>query len=288
MGTVKSGFDSLDTALRMREIIRAAVIEEVRKYAPTDTLATVSSWDDTNHIVNVKYAGETTPVPVSYGLFRPSFSGQIVRVSGPASDRYIVDVLPVLYTGYQPGDVRWDYKFATTTHRLAAFPTVPPAGTRCYVTDIMTEFLSDGTGWVRLNEPWQSATPTWTNVTHGTTGAVNTLTYKRTNGLMHVTYRLVLGSGGDVTGQPTVTLPVACGVSARGTLAVEHVSTGFSRTEGTCDGTAAGATSLTPLVGSTGGSYLASSNVSSTVPHNYVSSDVMVISGWLPMNTPYL
>lgn len=50
-------------------------------------------------------------------------------------------------------------------------------------------------------------TPTWTNVTQGTTGLVNTGHYSQAGKWITVQFNLTLGTGGAFTGSATMTLP---------------------------------------------------------------------------------
>jgi hypothetical protein len=158
-----------------------------------------------------------------------------------------------------------------------------------YATDTSRLFWNDGTGWIIMSEPEQSYTPSWVNVTPGT-GFLTPGTYRRSNGMLDLHILMTLGTGGALTGQPTVALPsgITSGVAPRGTLAVGSVNTGVLRTEGLCESLSAGNTVLTPYVGLTSGTYLAQTNITGTVPFTWAVGDQIEIVGRIPMQTRYL
>jgi len=65
-----------------------------------------------------------------------------------------------------------------------------------------------GSVWRMWNSDWFTFTPTLTNITVGTTGAVNAFKYRYESGEIHVRGQIVLGTGGSVGTTPTMTLPV--------------------------------------------------------------------------------
>lgn len=79
-------------------------------------------------------------------------------------------------------------------------------GQRKFLTDTKEVAVWNGTTWEGY---WKSFTPTWTNVTLGTTSLVNTGKYLILGKQATVKFNLVLGTGGAFTaGGTLLTLPV--------------------------------------------------------------------------------
>lgn len=84
-------------------------------------------------------------------------------------------------------------------------------GMRVFATDTRRILMwDDVNGWWRVLHQDRTDVQSWTisNVTLGT-GGLSTMSYWRSGPSVHVSYRLVLGTGGDLTGQPQLTLPVS-------------------------------------------------------------------------------
>lgn len=79
-------------ATRMRDTIGRVAEGVVNRMRPEDKFATVAATDNANGYAYVTYPGETVAVPVACGHFIV-VAGQRVRISGPASDRHISEVM---------------------------------------------------------------------------------------------------------------------------------------------------------------------------------------------------
>jgi hypothetical protein len=209
-----------------------------------------------------------------------------------AGSGILVSLLAGVYTIAVDSAAAADYNnykvYATEAARDADNPT-PSAGDMAYAQDIDTRWGHDGTDWIILDEPEQSYTPTYANVTLGTS-PTRIGTYRRSNGMLDFFTRLALGTGGALTGQPTVSMPsgITLGESSRASLAVQIVDGGSNVAEGTCSSSVAGDSVLTPLVWAAGSTYLTCASLSATVPMTWAVTDQLKVSGRIPMQTRYL
>lgn len=107
--------------------------------------------------------------------------------------------------------------FATTAARDTALASVKANGMFCYVTADNTEYWYDGTSWKPFNGPLTSFTPTWGNVTLGTS-PISLGYYQYVAGNIRVVATFTLGTGGSLNGNLQLTIPnshVAVGTSLR-------------------------------------------------------------------------
>lgn len=86
-------FDELEFAMRMRDVIRKIVSEEIEAIRPKCTYGTVVSIDSVNHQCDVTLLGDTSVITVKMGSIQPTDVASIVRVEGLPGDRYIQDVM---------------------------------------------------------------------------------------------------------------------------------------------------------------------------------------------------
>lgn len=86
------GFGDYDAAARMRDVIRRVAAETIQWLRPAYRYATVESVDVRGSSCMVVYPGETVSVRVRMGSTVPVV-GQIVRINGAASDRFIEDAM---------------------------------------------------------------------------------------------------------------------------------------------------------------------------------------------------
>lgn len=97
------------------------------------------------------------------------------------------------------------YVWADSTARLAQ--TGMTVGEMGYQTDTQVTYrATSATATQPWSSPWITYTPTLTNVTLGT-GSVTEYRYQYTNGTVRVDFYIRLGTGGALTGAPTMTLP---------------------------------------------------------------------------------
>jgi len=102
-------------------------------------------------------------------------------------------------------------------------------GKYIYETDTQRTLLYDGSGWVIMNEPTLTFTPTWASgVT--TTGGTNTGSYHRSDGWLDMTASFTLGAGSAITGNVTLTLPVAAFAGTGSSFEVTYLNSSASQT----------------------------------------------------------
>jgi hypothetical protein len=91
----KTKFGDFTAATRLRDVIRSIVASEIEKARPAYRYGVVRSIDTANGLCKVAYTdSDPTGVTVRMGLIiRPTTVGQIVRVDGLSTDRFIADVL---------------------------------------------------------------------------------------------------------------------------------------------------------------------------------------------------
>jgi hypothetical protein len=80
-------------------------------------------------------------------------------------------------------------------------------GRLIYETDTDRLQMYNGVGWVILDEPWQSFTPTWTNLTFG--DGTQAFFYRRADGYVDVSGQITFGATTAVTGVVGLGVPVA-------------------------------------------------------------------------------
>jgi len=90
---MSGGMDDLSFSLEMRDIVNSLVKEAIDQQRPKYRYATVVSIDDANSKCTITYNGETSQVIVNMGTIRPTAAGQIVRVEGIGTDKFITDVV---------------------------------------------------------------------------------------------------------------------------------------------------------------------------------------------------
>ena len=132
-----------------------------------------------------------------------------------------------------------------------------------------------GTAW-----PWQSWTPTWTNVTVGNGTVV--AAYGQIGKTVHFRLRFTLGSTSSISGTVVFSLPVT---------AVAELSSGQGYEIGICkflDTGVAEYHAFTLIISTTtagmyalnsSGTYASASTVNATVPFAFGNTDVMLITG---------
>ena len=172
--------------------------------------------------------------------------------------------------------------------RTVTSSTRPSAieGMTFYETDTDRLYLYDGTGYIILDEPTQSWTPTFSNTTTG--NGTKTGTSRRSGGWVDFTALFTLGSTSAVSGAITFTLPYAAALVINGTFNVSAVDIGTNSYPGTNDTTTAGGSTCLIYVTLASGTYASVAQFSSTVPFTFGSGDKIAVSGRYQMNTRYL
>jgi len=184
------------------------------------------------------------------------------------------------------------HRFATTAARDAAASTFSSlGGVRCYITGTKTEYRHDGTGWIVMAEPEQTYTPTLAGVVIGTTGALNTGRYRRSDGFITLHTVLVLGTGGSLSGTCTVTLPpgITSGPIVNGMIGawLYDVAPGALQFAGVGE-VAVGGNLMYPRYYTVSGSGVAHVYASAGAPFTWAAGDQLNFFGRFPMSTPYL
>lgn len=92
------GFQALDYAQQMRDVIREFVGKEINRLRPDAALATVASINSATNTCTVLFPGDTVAVPVKMYTVQPRTSGapgvgDVVRVAGNSGSRYVADVV---------------------------------------------------------------------------------------------------------------------------------------------------------------------------------------------------
>jgi hypothetical protein len=130
------------------------------------------------------------------------------------------------------------------------------------------------------NVPWTAYSPTLTNVTLGTGGAISAA-YARIGRTILFRIRIVLGTGGALTGTMTATLPVAATADHfAGNHLIGHC-TYADATGGTFYGPAElnTATTLRPRALGSAGTWANQDLINATQPFTWAVSDVLTING---------
>jgi hypothetical protein len=185
-------------------------------------------------------------------------------------------------------DLASNYKvYATEAARDEDNPS-PSSGDAAWSQADDTLWWHDGTGWIIMREPEQTYTPTYTNVTLGTSPTREGF-YHRSNGWIEFSTKLTLGTGGSLSGQPVISLPSGITLAARqrgwgngeaNDAGVRHHVSGAE--------VAAAASTIIPLAWGVGGTYLAAANLSGTAPMTWTTGDILSLEGRLKMATAYL
>lgn len=95
-------FGDYVTSTQFRDIIRTIVTNQLELLRPKPKLATVQTVDRTHKTATVIYVGETDPVTVRMPGLQPLAVGGQVLMDGPASSRYIAQVMGDIYTPPPP------------------------------------------------------------------------------------------------------------------------------------------------------------------------------------------
>ena len=101
-------FGDQEAALRTRQIIERTVIRLIDRERPSDRYGIVTAINRDNRTASVRLSGAVDSVPVNMGAIQPTATGQVVRVGGTRSDRWIIDVIgqaALTTTGSTTGDL---------------------------------------------------------------------------------------------------------------------------------------------------------------------------------------
>lgn len=133
---MSGGMGDLSYSMQMRDVIRRLVKEAVDQFRPRPRYAVVQLIDRPNRKCSVLYNGDVEPVVVNMGSIQPKEIGQVVRIEGVGTDKYIADVMgDNNLTGTittEPAPTAATYKHTqvsaaaswTITHNLNKYPMV--------------------------------------------------------------------------------------------------------------------------------------------------------------------
>lgn len=124
--------------------------------------------------------------------------------------------------------------------------------------------------------PWQTFTPTLSNVTLGTGGTL-TGYYQRIDYTIIFSVSATLGTGGTLTGSPSLTLPFAAARTYSGIFYGWLVNPGVTLYDAVFRQNTT--TALDVFVNGTAGTYATFTTLSSTVPFTWGSADRIEING---------
>lgn len=88
-----AAMDEFQFALKMRDIVKELVNDELQKQRPRYRYAIVDSVNTTTKTAQIIFNGDTTPVTVALGHFLFAKAGDVVRVDGIGSDKFIADII---------------------------------------------------------------------------------------------------------------------------------------------------------------------------------------------------
>jgi microcystin-dependent protein len=106
------GFERFESALRGRDVLERLIRNVINRERPRPRYGEVLEISRTQSRCLVRLNGDTTSVLIPMGAIQPLAVGQIVRVEGVGTDRYITDVIGGAASGFAP--VGAFYPFAGT------------------------------------------------------------------------------------------------------------------------------------------------------------------------------
>lgn len=174
--------------------------------------------------------------------------------------------------------------YVDETARDADNPS-PSSGEAAYGQTEDTLWVHDGTGWIVLHEPWQSYTPTLTNITQGSGTVVGA--YQRRSGGVQFEAMFTFGSGSAMGTNPALGLPFDAD-----DIRASQLQVGIDDADGGANiafhsPVAAGGDTVTLVAVSSSGTYAGSASITSTVPITWATGDILVVSGFYKMDSPY-
>jgi hypothetical protein len=130
-----------------------------------------------------------------------------------------------------------------------------------------------------------SFTPSWTNITLGT-GSSNTGQYSIVNKIMFIRSKTVLGTGGSITGTPTLTVPNSQTLATSPTMLWLPSLMGVGIDAGVNSyplaALYASTTTIQMYAQTASGTYLTNTSpVSATLPFTWGVNDYIELSGWV-------
>lgn len=168
--------------------------------------------------------------------------------------------------------------FASSTARDTALSGVLREGLYAYTEDDGALTAYDGSSWNIALGAKTAWTPSWTNVTQGSS-PTNVGWYWRINGLTYVVASLTLGTGGSFTGSASISnLPVSVTLTTTGIVDMID-ATGPTQFFGDCRFVAS-STTANIHARTVSGSLVASGSVNGTTPFTWTTSDKITVSGW--------
>lgn len=161
------------------------------------------------------------------------------------------------------------------------------AGRWIFETDTLRTLYYDGTGWVIMDEPTQTYSPTWGNLT--VNDGTLTANYHRSGGFCDLFISLTFGGTTSITGNVTVTTPIAAAYQT--VLDYAGIQASFYDNSGSQLYPLVTFNSSTTLINlyamASASTYVNISPFSATVPVAYGSSDRIALAGRYQMTTKY-
>lgn len=135
------GMEEFSFSMRMRDTIRRMMKEAIDSERPRYRYASVVSFERVTRKCTVIFNGETNPVIVNMGSIQPKQAGQIVRIEGIGTDKFITDVVG---EPWYPDTIATTSYVDTTTTNLVNARTNAPTGW------VIPTLLN---GWVEYDAP---------------------------------------------------------------------------------------------------------------------------------------
>lgn len=160
-------------------------------------------------------------------------------------------------------------------------------GVRVFQADTGQTKMWDGIGWVIMDEPAQTWTPTFASGVTVGNGAWSLSTYHRSDGYVDLAGVFTLGSTSAVTGPIAVNLPIAAlGLQAGDVWAELGDASAASYGPGIPN--LGATTNFTLAALAAGGSYGTYAATSAVVPFAWAVGDLIKVGGHYRMSTRYL
>jgi hypothetical protein len=163
--------------------------------------------------------------------------------------------------------------FASAAARDAAI-TSPQEGQTCYLKDTDAVMTYSGSAWVAVGggSSYVSWTPTFTNITTG--NGTKTGSYVKNGKFVSGYAKIAFGSTTSITGTPILTLP---STPENGNISFTSIIADTGTATFVGFGELAGA-DFYCYVNNASGTYVNTSNISSSVPMTWTTNDTLLIS----------
>lgn len=229
------------------------------------------------------------------GLTGPPDAGSVLTVDGQIMTRSGGVLAPITRPNLA-ADTAFSVLYQPLNSNLTSIRSGigAPAGTgtngdQYYDTAAKRLYRSDGVGWIIMQEPEQTYTPLLVNITLGSPGQQNVGRYTRSNGWVDFDWQVILGTGGTVTGNVSITAPVSISRMNRYAMAVRLLDSGVDNYRGMNEAIAASNVINIYCTGGTSSTGLERASIlAASAPFPWTAGDGIIASGRAKMNTPYL